>query len=93
MNKDLEQIVNVVAEQTELRPVQILGKRRFQEVTDARWMVVYLLREKGYYPSQIAAWMSMTPRNVNLILSSMHDRLKYEKHLRSNLESARNNLF
>ena len=89
MNRDLEQIINAVAEATDLRPCQILCKRRFKETIDARWIAVLLLSEKGYYSTRISEWMGMTTRNVNLILSSISLRLSTEKKLRSNLESAR----
>jgi chromosomal replication initiation ATPase DnaA len=89
MNKDLEKIINAVADATDLRPCQILCRRRFKETIDARWIAVYLLSEKGYYSTRIAEWMGMTTRNVNLILSSISLRLSTEKKLRSNLESAK----
>lgn len=89
MNKDFETIINAVAEAMDLRPCQILCRRKFKEIIDARWIAVCLLSEKGYYSSRIAEWMGMTTRNVNLILSSMHIRLSTEKRLRSNLETAR----
>ena len=89
MNKDLEKIINAVADATDLRPCQILCRRRFKETIDASWIAVYLLSEKGYYSTRIAEWMGMTTRNVNLILSSISLRLSTEKKLRSNLESAK----
>ena len=89
MNKDLEQIINAVAEATDLSPCQILCKRRFKETIDARWIAVCLLSEKGYYSTRIAEWMGMTTRNVNLILSSIGFRILTEKKLRRDLESAR----
>ena len=89
MNKDFESIINAVAEAMDLRPCQILCKRKFKETIDARWIAVCLMSERGYYSSRIAEWMGMTTRNVNLILSSIHLRLTTEKQLRSNLEAAR----
>ena len=89
MNKDLDAIINAVAEAMDLKPSQILCKRKFKETIDARWIAVCLLSEKGYYSSRIAEWMRMTARNVNLILSSIHLRLATEKQLRNNLEAAR----
>ena len=93
MNKDLEDVVNAVAEATDLKPCQILCRRRFQETIDAKWIAVYLLREMGYYPPRIAEWMGMTTRNVNLIISEMNLRMSEKKQLRSNLELARKYLF
>ena len=89
MNKDLEAIINAVAEAMDLKPSQILCKRKFKEIIDARWIAVCLLSEKGYYSSRIAEWMGMTARNVNIILSSIYLRLSTEKQLRNNLEAAR----
>ena len=87
--RDFEYIVNAVAEATDVAPSLILSKRKYREVIDARWIMVCLLSEQGYYSSRIAEKMGMTIRNVNLILCSMHLRLSTEKQLRSNLESAR----
>lgn len=93
MNKDLDNIVNSVARAMDLLPSQILSKCKSQELTDARWIVVYMLREEGYYSARISEWMGMTSRNVNLIISAMNNRLQNEKRLRSNLESARKEHF
>ena len=70
MNKDLESIINAVAEAMDLSPCQILCRRKFKETIDARWIAVCLLSEKGYYSSRIAEWMGMwnreIPQRVNL---------------------------
>lgn len=92
MNRDLEKIVNAVAEAMDLRPCQILCRRRFRETIDARWIAVCLLSEEGYYSTRIAEWMGMTSRNVNIILSSMSLRLSTEKKLRRDMEEARKHL-
>lgn len=89
MNRDFELIVNAVANAMDLRPCQILCKRRFQESTDARWMVVYLLHERGYYSARIAEWMGMTARNVNIILQSMSRRVSQGDAICRFLEIAR----
>ena len=92
MNKEFESIINAVAEATDLKPCQILCKRKFQESIDARCIAICILSERGFYSSRIAEWLGMTTRNVNLILASVHLRLATEKHLRSNLEIARKKL-
>jgi chromosomal replication initiation ATPase DnaA len=89
MNKDFEQVMNAVANAMDLRPCQILCKRRFQESTNARWMVVYLLHERGYCSARIAEWMGMTARNVNAILHSMSRRVSQEDAICRFLEIAR----
>ena len=75
MREDIEKIINAVANAADLRPCQILCKRRFPETIDARWIAVKLLREQGCYPSQIADVMGMTARNVNSILYHVEIRL------------------
>ena len=92
MNRDLEDILNAVAEATDVRPCQMLGKDRFREIVDAKKIVVYLLRERGYYTHSIAEWLHMTPRNVNAILTSMHRRLPQDDIIGKNLERARKHL-
>lgn len=89
MNRDFELVVNAVAEVMDLRPSQILRKNRYQETIDSRWLVVYLLNERGWYPPRIAEWMDMTPRNVNAILTSMHKRLSQDNAIGHKLEMVR----
>lgn len=70
--KDFDRVVDAVAEVMDLTPAAIRSKRRFPEITDAKWAVVYLLRQMGFYPHRIAECMGMTARNVNLIVSRMN---------------------
>ena len=88
-----EDIINAVAEASDLRPCQILCNRRFKETIDARWIAVKLLREEGYYSSRIADLMGMTTRNVNYILFSVETRLSLQDKALSNiLETSRKHL-
>ena len=93
MKADFERIVKAVADAAELRPTQILSKRRFQETLDARWVVVRLMHEEGFYSSKIADHMNMTTRNVNYILFSFETRMAFgDRCLRNILERARKEL-
>ena len=89
MNRDFELVVNAVADAMDLRPSQILRKNRYQETIDARWIVTYLLHEKGYYSARIAEWMGMTARNVNIILQSVSRRVSQGDAICRFLEIAR----
>lgn len=89
MKEDFDKVVNAVAQSMDLTTTQVVCKRRYQEATEARRVVVYLLRELGYFSPRIAEWMGMTTRNVNLILSAMNYRIPREKKLGSILEAAR----
>ena len=93
MKEEFERIVNAVAEAAELRPAQILSRRRFPEIIDARWVAVKLMREEGFYTSRIADLMQMTTRNVNHILFLVEMRLSLnDKALGNILEGARKKL-
>ena len=87
--KEFDIILEAVADVMGLLPCEVLNKRKFPEIVEARVLVIRLLAERGYFPHQIASWMSMTPRNVNLILSALNLRLDEDLILRRNLEEAR----
>lgn len=93
MRADFERIIKGVADASGLSPCQVLCKRRFPEAIDARWIVVKLMKEEGYYSSRIADYMNMTTRNVNYILFSVETRLSMgDKALGNILERARKEL-
>jgi hypothetical protein len=90
MRADFERIIKGVADAADLNPCQLLCKRRFPETMDARWIAVKLLKEEGFYSSQIARLMSMTIRNVNHIIYAVEIRLsKGDKSLDYLLETSR----
>lgn len=90
MDKEFQRILQVVSDVTGLAPCEILCKRRFQETIDARWLMVQLMRDEGFYSSRIADYLSMTTRNVNHILFGVSMRLEMgDKMLGKNLERAR----
>lgn len=82
--------MDAVSRLTGLTEEQILGERKSREIVDARWMAVKLMREAGYYPSQIAPFFGMGTRNVQIILMLFDDRVRYasDSMLRNNYEEA-----
>lgn len=93
MRADFERIIKAVADAADLSPCQVLCKRRFPETMDARWIAVKLLRDEGFYTSQVARLMSMTTRNVNHIIYSVEIRLSNnDKSLEYLLETSRKHL-
>lgn len=70
-------VMKVVTGLTEVEEVEILGKSRKLDVVDARWMVINLMREKGYSTQQIAPLVNHPERTVNHALSQFDDRVKY----------------
>ena len=90
MRADFERIIKAVADAADLSPCQLMCKRRFPETMDARWIAVKLLKDEGFYTSQVARLMSMTTRNVNHIIYSVEIRLSNnDRSLEYLLETSR----
>lgn len=75
--EDFSKVIKVVTELMEVTDQEILGKSRAQEVVDARWMVIYLMKEKGYSTRQIAPLMLRPERTINHAYNAFNDRVKY----------------
>ena len=86
--------VEVVEDLTGVSRDEICSKCRLREVVDARWLVVWLMSEAGYYPRQIAGQLGITTRMAQKILQEFLDRVRYSPDimLRNNLESAEKRL-
>lgn len=78
MNKleDFGKVIKVVTELMDVTDQEILGKARGFDVVDARWMVIFLMKEKGYSTKQIAKLMLSPIRTINHALSSFSIRTK-----------------
>ena len=93
MKERFDRIIQAVADASDLTTSQIVGKRRFPDSLDARWIAVKLLRDEGFYSSKIAELMSMTTRNVNHIIYAVEIRLSHDdRHLKQLLEISRKHL-
>lgn len=69
-------VTKVVAELMEVTEQDILGKSRSYDVVDARWMVIYLMSERGYKSKQIATLMLRPVRTINHAISLFPERAK-----------------
>jgi chromosomal replication initiation ATPase DnaA len=69
-------VIKVVTELMEVEDRDILGKARGFDVVDARWMVIFLMREKGYSSKQIAPLINHPVRTINHAFSSFSVRAK-----------------
>ena len=78
--EDFSKVIKVVTELTEVSEDAILGRSREAEVVDARWMVICLMREKGYSTKEIASLMCHPIRTVNHALKGFSDRAKYSNN-------------
>lgn len=89
-SEDFSKVIKVVTELMEVTDQEILGKSRVQEVVDARWMVIVLMKEKGYSTKQISPLICHPIRTINHALSCFQDRVKYSfNNLGNTLATAR----
>lgn len=90
VNEYYKRTVEVVGDLTGLTEDEIVGKRRMRELVDARCLVVRLMRDAGYYPSQIARVMGISTRWVQKVIETFDDRVRFsaDSMLRCNLEEA-----
>lgn len=69
-NEIFNELLECVANETELTKEQILSHDRTAEVVDARYMLVYLLLSNGFRRSQIAKLMKVSHRSVSQIANN-----------------------
>ncbi len=61
-------LLRLTAEETETSAERITGNHTDMESTDARYILVTLLYERGFYPSQIATLLNRKPRGIRYLL-------------------------
>lgn len=86
------ELLRIVSKETEISTSDILSNSKETEVVDARYLLVRLLFENGFYPSQIASHIRKTNRSVHYILSHFSDRLEVGKIFRIQYENIRKRL-
>lgn len=86
-------IIGTVADETEISTERILSNNKDSETVDARYLLVHLLIENGFYPSWIAGKLHKTKRSINYIVTNFDSRIKCGKMLRIYLERLRKRLF
>lgn len=84
------EILAFVSQCTEIDPNIILSSSKEIDVVDARYILVQILFQKGFYPSQIAVFIGKSKRCVNLILTNFNKRMESGKMLGILWEQIRN---
>ena len=74
--EDFSKVIKVVTELMDVTEQDILGKSRAQEVVDARWMVIYFMKMKGYCTKEISCLVMHPERTVNHALQAVPKRMK-----------------
>lgn len=71
------EILECVAFETEITKEQILSKDKYQDVVDARYMLVHFCHEKGMYITDIARMMRFSRRAIEKMISKFDERKRY----------------
>ena len=74
--EDFSEVIKVVTELMDVTDQEILGHSRKQEVVDARWMVMYFMKEKGYTTEEIAKLTLHPERTVRNAVCFIKERAK-----------------
>lgn len=77
--EDFSKVIKVVTELVDVTDQEILGKSRREDIVDARWMVIYFMRMKGYCTKDISMLINHPERTVNNATQLFLDRVKYSK--------------
>lgn len=85
-------VIKVVTELMEVSEDEICGKSKRQEIVDARWLAICLLKESGWSAHRIADAICHPERTVNHALSNMSERARYAPSLGNSLAMARQQL-
>lgn len=75
--EDFGKVIKVVTELMGVTDQEILGHSRRQEVVDARWMVMFFMKEKGYSTEEIAKLSLHPERTVRNAIHDIKERAKY----------------
>lgn len=86
------EILNLVSKETEISANRILSSDKDTETVDARYLLVHLLSEKVFYPSQTSIHLHKTKRAINYIISNFQERLDSGKMMRIYLANIKKSL-
>lgn len=85
-------VLEAVAQETEIKAEEIIGKGRTIEVVDARCILFFLLRKEGLYPSQIAEKTHKTSAAVRYLLSDAQERIEANSMIEKTLKKVQKKL-
>lgn len=66
----LEKIISIVCDLTEIEREEVLSKSRRSDVTEARCLLIYLLKVNGVKPYKIAVLLDIPERSVYYAITS-----------------------
>lgn len=91
-SETFKKILSFVVEETEVNAEDILSLKKTSEIVDARYILVKLLHDKGFYNQSISKLINHTEKTVSIILFNFSDRVKNNKIFRITYENIRNKI-
>ena len=87
-----ERVLSLVEEETEVSRSLILSGNKQEEVVDARALLVFVLYEIGFYPSQIASLSGICQRCISPFVMNFGERRNSRRMLGIYYERVRRKL-
>ena len=87
MNTDVDEIIQTVAEEYRVSPNAIIGKTRMRDVSEARQICAYILREQKYKRCDIAQQLNRKPKTIyyelQQAISLLSVDVSFKKHYKA----------
>ena len=74
-------VLSLIEEETEISRDLILSGDKHEEVVDARALLIIILSEIGFYPSQIAVLSGICPRCISPFILGFGERIASRRML------------
>ena len=88
----LDKIIQTVAEEYQVSAKAIIGKARIRDVSEARQICAYILREQKYKRCDIAQQLNRKPKTIYYELQQARILLSADKSVKKHYESIKKEL-
>ena len=92
MNTDVDEIIQTVAEEYRVSPNAIIGKTRMRDVSEARQICAYILREQKYKRSDIAQQLNRKPKTIYYELQQARYLFSVDESFKEHYEAIKEKL-
>ena len=88
----LDKIIQTIAEEYRVSPKSIIGKTRMRDVSEARQICAYILREQKYKRSDIAQQLNRKPKTIYYELQQARNLLSVDESFKKHYEAIKEKL-
>ena len=88
----LDKIIQTVAEVYRINPKVIMGKTRMRDVSEARQICAYILREQKYKRCDIAQQLNRKPKTIYYELQQARNLLSVDESFKKHYEAIKEKL-